>query len=172
MGATPKAVSTTSGTTIVSVVDSAPCGQGTKTTRLPTDLFVSSTLGEQVIVVGILAAEEHLDISARKSRPPNGSSIEGKSGIGRNSKQSNVVRALLGNGFASVGSVNAATGSRQEQMPQGHDQFYRGSSVANLDATSISDNVVEFLVSEQDRIQILRDIQVLETRTIIAHVRT
>ena len=45
-----------------------------------------------------------------------------------------------------------------------------GSGVANPDTTPISNNVVELLLSEQDRIHILREIQVMERRTIIARV--
>ena len=55
-------------------------------------------------------------------------------------------------------------------MPQGRDQFYRDSNVDNSDASPISDNVVELLLSEHDRIQIIREIQLLEKRTIIARV--
>ena len=42
--------------------------------------------------------------------------------------------------------------------------------MANPDATPISDNAVELRLSEQDRIQILREIQLLERSTIIARV--
>ena len=61
-------------------------------------------------------------------------------------------------------------GSGQEYSTQGRDKLYWGSGVANPDATPISDNVVELLLSEQDRIHILREIQVMERRTIIARV--
>ena len=61
-------------------------------------------------------------------------------------------------------------GSGHEQMPQGRDQFYQGSSVANPDASPILNNVVELLLLEHDRIQILWEIQLLEKRTIIARV--
>ena len=66
--------------------------------------------------------------------------------------------------------MNIVAGSGQEQIPQGRDQFYQDSSVDNPDASPISDNVVEFLLSEHDRIQIIREIQLLEKRTIIARV--
>ena len=53
-------------------------------------------------------------------------------------------------------------GSGHEQMPQGRDQFYQGSSVANPDASPILNNVVELLLLEHDKIQTLREIQLLE----------
>ena len=53
--------------------------------------------------------------------------------------------------YRSQGSM----GSGHEQMPQGRDQFYQGSSVANPDASPILNNVVELLLLEHDRIQIL-----------------
>ena len=45
-----------------------------------------------------------------------------------------------------------------------------GSRVANPDITPISDNAVELLLSEQDRAQIVREIQRLEKRITIAQV--
>ena len=103
------------------------------------------------------------------SRSPEGSSSKGKPRIGRDSKQSEVIRTLL-NGVAGDGSTNMNAGSGQEYSTQGRDKLYWGSGVANPDATPISDNVVELLLSEQDRIHILREIQVMERRKIIAHV--
>ena len=99
-----------------------------------------------------------------------GSSAEGKTGIGRYSRQSDLARTLLSNGVQGAGLVNTVACSEQEQIPQGRDQFYWDSSVDNPDASPISDNVVELLLLERDRIQIIREIQLLEKRTIIARV--
>ena len=131
------------------MADSIPSGQGIKTVRPPEDLMTTA--------MGTLRLSE-------------GSSVEGKTGIGRYSRQSDLARTLLGNGVPGVGLVNTVAGSRQEQIPQGRDQFYQDSSVDNPDASPISDNVVELVLSEQDRIQILQEIQLLEKRTIIARV--
>ena len=49
------------------------------------------------------------------------------------------------NGVVGDGSMNIDVGSRHEHSPQGRDKLYWGSSVANPDATPISDNVVELL---------------------------
>ena len=101
---------------------------------------------------------------------PSGQAIPAvKARIGRDSNKSDVPRTLI-NGAVGDDSINMDAGSRQEHSPQGRDKLYRGSSVANPDATPISDKVVELLLSEQDRIHILREIQVMERRTIIARV--
>ena len=60
--------------------------------------------------------------------------------------------------------------ANQEQLPRCREQPHRGSRVANPDITPISDSVVELLLSEQDRAQIVREIQRLEKRIIIAQV--
>ena len=111
-------------------------------------------------------------ISATKvvaSRSSEGLSAGGKAGIGRDSKKSDMARTLL-NGVVGDGLMNIDAGSRQEHSPQGRDQLYWGSGVANPDATPISYNVVDLLLLEQDRIHILREIQLMERWTIIAHV--
>ena len=56
------------------------------------------------------------------------------------------------------------------QLPRHREQSNWGSRVANPDITPISDCVVELLLSEQDRAQIVREIHRLEKRTIIAQV--
>ena len=56
------------------------------------------------------------------------------------------------------------------QLLHHREQSNWGSSVANPDITPISDNVVELLLSEQDRAQIVRHIHCLEKRTIIIQV--
>ena len=109
------------------MADSIPSGQGIKTVRLPTDLIATP--------VGTLRLSE-------------GSSAEVKIGIGRYGRQSDLVRTLLGNGVPGAGLVNIVAGSGQEQIPQGRDQFYQDSSVDNPDASPISDNVVELMLSE------------------------
>ena len=126
-GNIPGAVPVAVGITIVRMADSIPSDQGIKTVRLPEDLMATPA--------GTLRLSE-------------GSSVEGKTSIGRYSRQSDLARTLLGNGVPGVGLVNTVAGSRQEQIPQGRDQFYRDSSVDNLNASPISNNVVELLLSE------------------------
>ena len=109
------------------MADSIQSGQGIKTVRLPEDLMTTPA--------GTLRLSE-------------GSFGKGKTGIGRYSRQSDLARTLLGNGVLGASLVNIVAGSRQEQIPQGRDQFYRDSSVDNPDASPISDNVVELLLSE------------------------
>ena len=66
------------------MADSIPSDQGIKTVRLPEDLMATPA--------GTLRLSE-------------GSSVEGKTGIGRYSRQSDLARTLLGNGVPSVGLV-------------------------------------------------------------------
>ena len=58
----------------------------------------------------------------------------------------------------------------QEQVLRHCEQSNRGSSVANPDISPISNNAVKLLLSEQDRAQVVREIQRIEKRNIIAHV--
>ena len=50
------------------------------------------------------------------------------------------------------------------------EQSNRGSIVANPDISPISNNTIKFLLSEQDRAQVVREIQRIEKRNVIAHV--
>ena len=55
-------------------------------------------------------------------------------------------------------------------MPRCREPPNRGSRVANPDITPFSDSAIELLLSEQDRAPIVREIQRLEKRIIIAQV--
>ena len=133
--------------TATCAADLAPCKQGNKTTELPAYFLATLASSGQAVVAG--TTDAMVIVSTMTSRLSEGSSAEAKSRIGRDNMQSNMVRTLLGNGVAGVGSVNATAGSRQEQLPQDRDQFHWGSSVANPDAIPILDNVVELLVENQ-----------------------
>ena len=69
---------------------------------------------------------------------------------------------------SSINPVVFNATENQEQLPRCREQPNQGSRVANPDITPISDSVVELLLSEQDRAQIVREIQRLQKRTIIA----
>ena len=126
------------------MVDLIASGQGNKTMVMPAYSHVTVVpSGQEILATKVVA-----------SRSSEGSSFEGKTRIGTHSKQSDVIRNLL-NGVVGDGSTNMDAGLRQEHSTQGRDKPYWGSSVANPDATPISDNVVELLLSEQDRIHIL-----------------
>ena len=98
-----------------------PSGQGIKTMGLHAYLIATSTSRGHAIDAGTPIAKDHLDISTRTSRLSEGSCAEGKTGIGRYSKQLDMARTLLGNGVTCVGLVNIVVGSGQEQMPEGRD---------------------------------------------------
>ena len=143
--------------TATCAADLAPCKQGNKTTELPAYFLATLASSGQAVVAG--TTDAMVIVSTMTSRLSEGSSAEAKSRIGRDNKQPEVARTLL-NGVVGVGSMNIDAGSRQEQSPQGCDQLYRDSCVANPDATPISYNVVDLLLLEQDRIHILREIEV------------
>mgnify|MGYP000078875830 FL=1 len=58
----------------------------------------------------------------------------------------------------------------QEQVLRRCEQSNRGSSAANPDISPISNNAVKLLLSEHDRAQVVREIQRIEKRNVIAHV--
>ena len=58
----------------------------------------------------------------------------------------------------------------QEQVLRHCEQSNRGSGVANPDISPISNNAVKLQLSEQDRAKVVREIQRIEKRNVIAHV--
>ena len=71
---------------------------------------------------------------------------------------------------SSINPVVFNATANQEQLPRCREPPNWGFCVANPDITPISDSAVELLLSEQDRAQIVREIQRLEKRIIIAQV--
>ena len=78
--------------------------------------------------------------------------------------------AATNHSTSSINLVVFNATANQEQLPRCREPPNWGFCVANPDITPISDNAVELLLSEQDRAQIVREIQRVEKRIIIVQV--